>query len=139
MASTNSDAPLRFVVLYHQMPPRDGRGNHWDFMLEEHDALTAWALDAVPELSEKSIPCVQLPPHRKHYLDYEGPVSNDRGTVKRYDIGTFEWIERSESKVVVRINGERLTGEIEITRDLGSDHAWVFRIKGTSSAETSGS
>lgn len=122
--------PPRFVILLHEMPQRDGRGTHWDFMLEEDESLAVWAIEAEPDRIEMEIPCLQLPPHRKHYLDYEGPVSKNRGNVTRFDAGTFSWIERSDSRVVVLVDGEKLVGEIEFTRhsdDAGD--AWTFRVR----------
>jgi len=77
----------RFVILYHQSPA----GEHWDVMLETDSALTTWSIP--PQcLSGASFVCpaIRLPDHRKHYLDYEGEVSGNRGTVSRIESGTYE-------------------------------------------------
>jgi DNA polymerase Ligase (LigD) len=84
----------RFVILRHQMPPNAQRGSHWDLMLENRGVLLTWEL---PELPPGPLPASferlgirRLPDHRIAYLEYEGPVSNDRGTVHRVDRGTYQ-------------------------------------------------
>lgn len=74
----------RFVILEHDHPHL-----HWDLMLEEADGLRTWRLPS-PEFSNEEMEAVALPPHRKEYLDYEGPVSGGRGVVKRVKAGTFD-------------------------------------------------
>ena len=77
----------RFVILHHQSPS----GEHWDVMLETDSVLKTWSIP--PQSSSgASFVCAaaQLSPHRKHYLDYEGEVSGNRGTVHRVDAGTYE-------------------------------------------------
>jgi hypothetical protein len=77
----------RFVILYHQSPA----GEHWDMMLETGSVLTTWS---IPPQSLTGLPftclAVRLPDHRKHYLDYEGEITGDRGTVSRIDAGTYQ-------------------------------------------------
>ena len=68
----------RFVVLEHAW-----NGTHWDFLLEDGPALRAWALDA-PIVRGQTQPARSLPDHRLVYLEYEGPISGDRGVVRRW-------------------------------------------------------
>jgi DNA polymerase Ligase (LigD) len=81
----------RFVLLYHAMPADASRASHWDLMLEENGSLLTWAC---PELPTESAIChvEQLPNHRLDYLEYEGPVSNQRGTVTRVWAGEYTTI-----------------------------------------------
>ena len=88
----------RFVILRHEMPPTAERGSHWDLMLENRGVLLTWEL---PELPPGPLPASfgqlgirRLPDHRIAYLEYEGPVSNDRGTVRRVDRGTYQLAEK---------------------------------------------
>lgn len=77
--------PLRYVVLRH-----DGIAEpHFDLMFETtpEAPLATWRSDVWP-LTELYTPLVYLPEHRRLYLDYEGPVSNNRGKVRRVDSGT---------------------------------------------------
>ena len=94
----------RFVVLEHNHPAL-----HWDFMLEAGDVLRTWRLLAPPGPG-RSCPAELLPDHRTIYLDYEGPVSGNRGSVKRWDAGTFEWEVEAADRLVVRLAGQRING-----------------------------
>ncbi len=74
----------RFVILEHDHPFL-----HWDLLLEEECSARTWRLLRKPCLGE-SIAAEPLPDHRLMYLDYEGVVSGDRGSVKRFLAGTYE-------------------------------------------------
>lgn len=113
----------RFVVLHHVMPPDSDRPTHWDFMLEEDDSLSTWALERAPR-AHASIACRSLSQHRKHYLEYEGPVSDDRGSVRAWDRGTFRWSSRRAGTLTVDVAGKKLNGTVTLTR---RDRNWLFR------------
>jgi hypothetical protein len=94
----------RFVVLTHDHPFL-----HWDLMLEQGGALRTWRLKKPPD-AQGRIAAEALPDHRLAYLDYEGPVSGGRGTVERWDAGTYEVLESTANRLVVRFAGKRLVG-----------------------------
>lgn len=98
----------RFVILLHEIPPghavAGGRGTHWDLMLEHDGALKTWALAAEPT-GEISLSAEQLPDHRLAYLDYEGPVSGNRGHVTRHDAGECTWLAQSADRMEVQLDG----------------------------------
>ncbi len=105
----------RFVILEHDHPTL-----HWDLMLEDAGRLLTWRLPAAP-----SDPAVQrgrvlvatpLADHRLAYLNYEGPVSGNRGRVIRREQGTFEWVERTPERITVRVAGAILHGTITLYR-----------------------
>jgi len=104
----------RFVLLEHDHPEL-----HWDFMLERGEALLTWRLDRIPDKASE-IAAVSLPVHRIAYLDYEGLVSDNRGSVVRVDRGDFEFLESEPGIVSVRLNGSRLQG-IARLRKLSAD------------------
>ncbi|RUL88914.1 DNA polymerase ligase N-terminal domain-containing protein [Tautonia sociabilis] len=113
----------RFVVLEHRW-----RGVHWDFMLERGGVLATWALSAAPG-PESEAEASPLPDHRLAYLDYEGPISGDRGEVRRLDRGTYESIQWEEDRVVVRLLGDQVIGEAELLRGFGKGRcSWRFRM-----------
>ena len=100
----------RFVILDHDFPSR-----HWDFLLETGAQLRGWRLWAEPALG-RDIPAEPTPDHRPVYLTYEGDVSGDRGTVIRWDAGTFDW-RRDETEVVeVELRGVKLRGRAQLSR-----------------------
>ena len=99
----------RFVLLKHDAPSSP----HWDFMLEAGVGLATWSLPAIP-LAGQTLIAHKLDDHRAEYLDYEGPVSNDRGYVTRHDQGEFQWLEQTEAKLQIAIEGEELQGQIVI-------------------------
>ena len=59
----------------------------------------------------------ELPRHRLSYLDYEGPVSRGRGTVRRFDRGSFEVIQDSQEHLTVELHGKLLNGRLHLTLD----------------------
>ena len=100
----------RFVILYHQL----STGDHWDIMFEIDSALTTWSIP--PQCFPGSpfvCPAVRLPDHRKHYLDYEGEVSGNRGIVSRIDIGIYKQLSQHQFILYGTIFYGRLTIETE--------------------------
>ena len=85
--------PLRYVVLRHEGVDDP----HFDLMFETepHGDLTTWRSDVWP--LEDRTPLVRIGAHRREYLDYEGPLSGNRGTVRRVASGTFQWLMRGQS------------------------------------------
>ena len=91
-----SDNQTRFVILYHSMPEGDPRQDHLDLMVEvpgsNPPVLATWAIENrnldLDSLEDFAEPAVRLPDHRIEYLQYEGPVSDNRGSVRRVVSGT---------------------------------------------------
>jgi len=100
----------RFVILHHQSPT----GDHWDVMLETDSALTTWS---IPPQSLTDLPfacpATRLPDHRKHYLDYEGEVPGNRGTVSHIDAGTYEQL----SPEMFILHGTNFSGKLTVEGD----------------------
>ena len=112
----------RFVLLEHDHPTL-----HYDFMIEWADVLRTWRLDRSPSEAASS-PADPLADHRMAYLDYEGPVSGDRGEVSRIDRGEYEVLTESRTSLEVKLAGDRIIGTAILsdwTRP-GSDPAWEF-------------
>ncbi len=105
----------RFVILEHDHPTL-----HWDFMLESGDHLQTWRLSAIPKPG-LVIPAEASFNHRLLYLDYEGPISGGRGTVRRWDHGTFAWIDQDEACLKISLQGQRLRGIASLT-----PAGWLF-------------
>lgn len=111
----------KFVILRHT-----GHGDeHWDFMLETDDALATWQCSADPaDLSPgQGLVCKQLPPHRRAYLTYEGPVRQGRGQVRRTEAGTYEDTSTKENERNLFLRGQTMTGRFALQREAAGD-AW---------------
>ncbi|MCH8042309.1 MAG: hypothetical protein IID44_01195 [Planctomycetes bacterium] len=117
----------RFVILHHEMPPDGKRSSHWDFMLQWEDVLKTWALDERPETG-KTTAATALDDHRTAYLDYEGPISDDRGSVTRWDAGTYRLVRQSEEEWVIDLAGNRLTGRVTLVRASDGERRWLFTL-----------
>jgi hypothetical protein len=113
----------RFVILRHDGP----QGVHFDFMLEAGDALKTWSLPRPPEIGLE-MECHSLPDHRLFYLDYEGPISGDRGSVSRWDQGTYRVERQEEMKWVLEMKGEKLQGRAVLSRSESNSDQWQFSL-----------
>src|SRR6516165_6867682 len=109
-------AAMRFVILRHECPEGYKPGVHWDLMLEEAESLRTWELAAEPAVG-LTIAAEQLPVHRLAYLDYEGPISGNRGTVSRWDCGNYELLMSSSTEHSFILVGSRLRGRAVLTRN----------------------
>jgi hypothetical protein len=107
----------RFAVLEHDHPTP-----HWDLLLEHGDVLLTWRLSA-PPTPGAAVDAEKAFDHRLVYLDYEGPVSGGRGSVTRWDGGTFDWDVHEADRVTVRLAGGRLRGVLRLDRR--DDESWV--------------
>lgn len=99
-----------YVILEHDHPTL-----HWDLMLDTGTVLRTWRLSAPPQAGQTDS-VTALGDHRRAYLDYEGPVSGDRGQVKRWDWGTYELELDIDDQIVVRVLGRRFQGLIILER-----------------------
>lgn len=92
----DSSPLLRFAVLHHEGVAEP----HFDLLFEREpgSALAAfrspvWPITQATELTA-------LKDHRREYLEYEGPVSGDRGHVTRVAGGTVR-VEREDHRTRV--------------------------------------
>lgn len=126
----------RFVLLRHDCLP-SYKPSHWDFMLERHEALLTWSLAALPRSwaaalavegdADDAVEAVKLADHRIAYLDYEGPVSDDRGKVRRCDGGEFRWVEHGDQALSVELHGAALQDVVRL-RQLDGDR-WRLKVR----------
>lgn len=109
----------RFVILEHDHPSL-----HWDFMLEVGDVLRTWRL-AEPPSPGVVVAAEPSFDHRPFYLDYEGPVSGNRGNVKRWDAGTYRLERETPERLLLHLEGEKVLGPVVLERDEGANR-WRF-------------
>lgn len=111
----------RFVVLEHDHPER-----HWDLLLEVGEVLWAWRLRA-PPAPGVAVAAERSFDHRPLYLDYEGPVSGGRGTVRRRARGEYAWREQGERRLVADLAGPDLAGRLVLE---ASGEGWLVTLEG---------
>jgi DNA polymerase Ligase (LigD) len=115
----------RFVILEHTW-----NGVHWDLMLEAGGQLRTWAIVA-PIAFDVDLPARDLADHRLAYLDYEGPVSGNRGSVRRVERGEYQVLAWTPDRIHVHLTGAQLVGKAALWRAGSKDGgppAWVFRL-----------
>lgn len=110
----------RYVILAHDHPTL-----HWDFMLEQDGVLKTWRLPLPPPAEPRE--AFALGDHRIAYLDYEGPVSGNRGSVRRWDTGAYESLEKTATTWTVALHGARWQGIVTLTHD--RDQHWTVLFK----------
>ena len=122
----------RYVVLRHDSP----RGLHWDLMFEHGAVLKTWALPQ-PPAADVALTAEALPDHRMHYLDYEGPITGDRGVVTRYDAGECQIVQASATRWQALLSGGRLHGRATLVQDSVNHALWRFRFQEAAPCKTS--
>ena len=91
--------PLRYVVLFHDGIERP----HFDLMFETAPGskLATWRSSEWP-VSERAT-LEPLAEHRREYLTLEGPLSGNRGAVRRVAEGRHRTLEDAPSVLVVEL------------------------------------
>ena len=122
-----------FVLLHHRISDKE----HWDLCLDLGEALATWRIPrdprTTPDKTTHRCPAQRIADHRRAYLDYEGPVSNHRGEVRRVDQGTWTPIELGPTTWVVRLDGVALKGVYRLPAGAGPGE--MFQIGMDESAE----
>jgi hypothetical protein len=108
----------RYVILDHDHPFL-----HFDVMLEVGGILRTWRLFGDP-LSATAIAAETVGDHRIEYLDYEGPISGNRGRVVRWDSGFYEIVHNSPTELTLALTGARCRGKAIIHCD---NRTWRFQ------------
>ena len=91
---------LRYVVLHHTQIPHP----HFDLMIETHagSELATWRHAHWPPRAHEKFEAIAA--HRRDYLEYEGPVSGDRGSVKRVAAGTATIVVEHAHELIARLD-----------------------------------
>jgi hypothetical protein len=113
---------MRFVILEHTGTATYKPGQHWDLMFEVSHGLRTWQV--LHNWREVPLQSVQeLPLHRAEYLEYEGPLTGERGFVRRIAGGTYRLLEESANSLRYDLQSEQFSGTITLTRN---EHDWTL-------------
>ena len=103
-----------FVLLEHRT---QSGAVHWDFLIEVpgRELLATWRLAENPTQQAGEIIAERIADHRSAFLEYEGPLSADRGSVRRVDRGTATVRRWDNRGLLAELHGELIAGWYEIT------------------------
>jgi len=121
---------LQSVLLHHLL----GDDTHYDWMFEDPDGapgetrLLTWRID-IPsdQWADAEVGLVELPPHRRAYLEYEGPVSGDRGRVIRVDRGSVVVESRETDSLELFVSMGGFRGRVLLHRE--TQESWCATFK----------
>jgi hypothetical protein len=120
-------------------------------MLETDGALRTWEIAELPcswgatagsrssaeacvsLASGNTVAAEQLADHRLAYLDYEGPVTGDRGKVTRLDCGEFVTLEESPDQWVLELAGHFIRGHVTLQHSGDLSGSWQLLFQDTTS------
>ncbi|MCE6987819.1 DNA ligase D [Dyadobacter sp. CY323] len=134
-----SDA-LIFVIQKH-----DASRLHYDFRLEMDGVLKSWAVPKGPSTdpSVKRL-AMMVEDHPYDYKDFEGIIPEGNygaGTVMVWDYGTYEPLEKADSKedmekmllkelksgsIKIRLHGKKLHGEFALVKTHMEENSWLL-------------
>ena len=104
------DRWLRFSVLRHTKYP--GKENHYDIVLEVQDGqdseeVALVKFETTNRLGSREMSVNHQGMVRRRYLEYVGPMSGDRGKVRRVDSGVYRYTPLDK----IEFKGKALSGE----------------------------
>lgn len=98
---------LRTVVLEHKTA--DG-STHFDWMIEDptlsgERRLATWRTRTRPDRAApgEAFTGERIGAHRGAYLEYQGPLGGDRGSVRRVAQGSAEWVGHPGRAIVILV------------------------------------
>jgi hypothetical protein len=121
---------LPTVVLEHRLP----ENRHFDWLLgdptDPGGALWTARVDRPPGqwLAAGSLLLDPLPPHRRAYLVYQGPVSRGRGVVRRVASGQHLPRLWTASRIVTSVRWPEIALDLTLTR-LPEGRRWQASVR----------
>jgi bifunctional non-homologous end joining protein LigD len=105
-AASNAGS-LRFVIHEHSASRL-----HWDLRLERDGVLASWAIPkGLPEEPKDNRFAAHTEDHPLEYLDFHGEIPKGQygaGTMKIWEIGTYDCLKWEPRKIEVALHGRRL-------------------------------
>jgi hypothetical protein len=114
-------------------------------MLESGDVLRTWSLGQLPHglrdvqsrtatmhaacaavAATNEVGAIKLGDHRLEYLDFEGPLSRERGSVTRVAEGTYRSERESPDCWRIAVEGEALSGTLLFSQPNADSTQWTI-------------
>ena len=105
----------RWVLLEHKVSLNNSVDIHYDFLVEDEIDCLTWKFFKLPSLNKPSVKVIRQPNHRLVWLHrLEHKLSNNRGTVRRIDHGTFIKVstQSNDKDLLVFLKGSILMLEV---------------------------
>lgn len=120
----NLERPVYVIQEHH------AKRLHWDLRFEFDDVLKSWALPKSPpeKVGEKRL-AISVDNHPIEYALFEGEIPKGNygsGTVKIWDRGSFDIVEKGAKKIVVDIKGSKLRGKYCLVNFKPNENSWLF-------------
>ncbi|HEX8523372.1 MAG TPA: hypothetical protein VF669_14050 [Tepidisphaeraceae bacterium] len=102
MPAEPAQPALRYVVLRHEGVDDP----HFDLMFEiaPGSRLESWRASDWPVSTKTQLQ--PIPSHRPAYLDFEGPISGNRGSVTRVAFGRHRILHNEPQRLVVQLDDQ---------------------------------
>ena len=101
------------------MQEHDARNLHWDFRLQIGKVLKSWAVPKKPptKAGAKRL-AIQVDDHKLSYAKFEGEIKEGygKGTVKIWDKGTYDLVEKTKDKILADLHGKKLKGKYYLVK-----------------------
>src|SRR5262245_29754294 len=101
----------RYTISQHTNGPE---ADHLDLFLQVDGALKSWRIERT--IFDAPQAATRTEDHRESYLDFEGPVSKNRGQVKIWDTGDYSADIWTDQRIVVALRGRRLKARLRLDR-----------------------
>ncbi|MCW8966686.1 MAG: 3'-phosphoesterase [Candidatus Pacearchaeota archaeon] len=105
---------------------------HWDLRLSINGVLKSWAIPKEPPKTKgiKRL-AISVEDHPISYAKFEGEIKEGygKGTVKIWDKGTYDLIQKDKKKIEIEIHGEKLKGKYVLVKThYGNkpEKSWLF-------------
>ena len=108
---------------------------HWDLRFEDDGKMETWRIYKLPTLPAKKLAHKKAESIPLGAALFEGDIPLDEyggGKLKIWDSGTFEIVEKRETKFVVNIKGKELNGKyslVSVPNDVPRLDKWFFKPK----------
>jgi hypothetical protein len=88
---------------------------------------TATTYPNCPSLADRDdIAALRLGDHRRDYLEFEGPLSGNRGSAIRVSEGTYSSEKESSTEWVVTLTGSTIDGRVSLSRSETDASRWTL-------------
>jgi len=116
-----ADSNSQFVIQKHSKP----NSTHWDLMLRSGNCLKTYRINLEPEkLLHECAEAENISDHDLKFLTYEGPLTNDKGTVEIADQGSYTITNSDETEIKLHFDGKILKGDFSLKHV--KTNKWLF-------------